>query len=116
MEDHMKKLVTVASGMIAGAVLMLSASAAMARPDVDVHVGAPSGHAYPAPVRAAERRDYPPARPSHLMHPDHHRQYDRHDYRHDYRRPPLPVRSRHDRDGDGVPNRFDARPDNPRRY
>lgn len=108
----MKKLVTVASGMIASAVLMLSASSAMARTDVDVHVGAPSSHAYPAPARAVERRDYAPARPGHFVHPYHHGQYERHYYR----RPPLPVRSRHDRDGDGVPNRFDARPDNPRRY
>jgi hypothetical protein len=111
MEDFMKKLVTVASGMIAGAVLMLSASSAMARTDVDVHAGAPSSHAYPAPAHTVSRRDDPPARPGYLMHPDHHRQYDRHYYRR-----PLPVRSRHDRDGDGVPNRFDARPDNPRRY
>jgi hypothetical protein len=27
-----------------------------------------------------------------------------------------PPRSYRDRDGDGVPNRYDARPDNPRRY
>ena len=27
-----------------------------------------------------------------------------------------PARSYRDRDGDGVPNRYDARPDNPRRY
>jgi len=109
----MKKLVTVASGMIAGTVLMLSASSAIARTDVDVHVGAPSGHAYPAPARVVERMDYPHARPDHFAHRYHHEGYDRHDYR---RRPPLPVRSLHDRDGDGVPNRFDARPDNPWRY
>jgi hypothetical protein len=113
MEDLMKKLVTVASGMIAGAVLMLSASSAMARADVDVHAGAPSSHAYPAPVHAVERPDYPRARPGHFVHPYRHGEYERHSYS---RRPPLPVRSRHDRDGDGVPNRFDARPDNPRRY
>ena len=27
-----------------------------------------------------------------------------------------PARRYRDRDGDGVPNRYDARPDNPRRY
>jgi hypothetical protein len=39
-------------------------------------------------------------------------------YRHDHRYPQqvLPARVQRDRDGDGVPNRFDARPDNPRRY
>ena len=108
----MKKLLTVASGMIAGTVLMLSASSAMARSDVDVHIGAPSSHADPVAVRAVEHRDYPHARPGHAMHPYRYGGYERHEYR----RPPLPVRSRHDRDGDGVPNRFDARPDNPHRY
>jgi hypothetical protein len=93
----MKKLITLAAGLITGATLMMSASAALAR-DVD--------------VRIVERPAYNHARP-HYVAPRHDRHYSRYD-RH-YRRP-VPAGVRHDRDGDGVPNRFDARPNNPRRY
>jgi hypothetical protein len=83
----MKKLINLAAGLITGATLMMSASAALAR-DVD--------------VRIVERPAYNHARP-HYVAPRH------------YRRP-VPAGVRRDRDGDGVPNRFDARPNNPRRY
>lgn len=36
--------------------------------------------------------------------------------RHDRDRDGVPDRYDRDRDGDGVPNRYDARPDNPRRH
>lgn len=93
----MKKLITLAASLIAGATMMMSASAAIAR-DVD--------------VRIVERTVYKQARPHHVA-PRHHGHYSRYD-RH-YRRP-VPAGMRRDRDGDGVPNRFDARPNNPRRY
>jgi hypothetical protein len=96
-EDNMKKLINLAAGLITGATLMMSATAAMAR-DVD--------------VRIVERPVYNHGRPYHAVprHDAHYSRYDRH-----YRRP-APAGVRHDRDGDGVPNRFDARPNNPRRY
>jgi hypothetical protein len=93
----MKKLIALAASLITGATLMMSASVAMAR-DVD--------------VRIVERPAYNHGRPYHVAprHEGRYRGYDRH-----YRRP-VPAGMRRDRDGDGVPNRFDARPNNPRRY
>ena len=75
---------------------------------------APSFHAQvyvvPAPphhYRAPERRYYaPPPPPRHYRH-------DRHDRRWDDRRG---GGYRRDNDGDGVPNRYDRRPNNPYRY
>jgi hypothetical protein len=92
MEVHMKKPIAIAASLFAGAVLTLSASAAMAQDHHEYHP--PHRDARPhhvAPVRHFEHHHY--HRPRHVM----------------------PVRARHDRDGDGVPNRFDAHPDNPYR-
>lgn len=99
----MKKLIHLAAGLITGATLMLSATAAMAR-DVD--------------VRIVERPSYQHGRPYHVAprHYDRYSRYDRHGRYDRYHRRPIPAGVRHDRDGDGVPNRFDARPNNPRRY
>jgi len=96
----MKKLINLAAGLITGATLMMSASAAMAR-DVD--------------VRIVERPAYNQGRPHHVA-PRHYGQYNRYDRYDRHHRRPIPAGVRHDRDGDGVPNRFDARPNNPRRY
>ncbi|MBK4735023.1 hypothetical protein [Noviherbaspirillum pedocola] len=87
----MKHRNAIAASLIAGATLLLSASAAMAQ----------GGHEY-HPYRDARPHHVVPVRP-----------HFRHDYRHHH---VVPVRSRHDRDGDGVPNRFDARPNNPYRH
>lgn len=92
----MKKLVTLAASLIAGATLMMSASAAMAR-DVDVRIVERPAYNHGQPYRAAPR--------------GHYNRYDHHHSRH-----PVPARVRRDRDRDGVPDRFDARPNNPRRY
>lgn len=89
----MKKPATLLAGLVAGASLLLSAPAAMAHTVVDGH-----GH-------------YRPHR--HVVKPRHVAPV-RHDYRH--RQHVMPARPMRDRDGDGVPNRYDARPDNPRRY
>jgi hypothetical protein len=93
----MKKLITLAAGLITGATLMMSAGAALAR-DVD--------------VRIVERPVYKQARPHHVA-PRHYDRYSRYDRHH---RRPVPASARRDRDRDGVPDRFDARPNNPRRY
>ena len=94
----MKKLVTLAASLIAGSTLMMSASAAMAR-DVDVRIVERPAYNHGQPYRVAPR-NY-----------GRYDRYDRHHYRHS-----VPARVRHDRDRDGVPDRFDARPNNPRRY
>lgn len=93
----MKKLINLAAGLITGATLMMSAASAVAR-DVD--------------VRIVERPVYQHGRPYHAAprHDDHYSRYDRHYHR------PARAGWRHDRDRDGVPDRFDARPNNPRRY
>lgn len=88
----MKKPIAVAASLIAGAVLTLSASAAMAQAHPEFHP------------------PHPDARPHHVE-PVRHHEY----HRYHHRRHALPVRARHDRDGDGIPNRFDAHPDNPYR-
>ena len=92
----MKKPLMFIAGILAGATVLLAAPSAMAHTVRDAH-----GH-----YRA--HRHVPP----------HHVAPVRHAYRHDHRYPQrvLPARGQRDRDGDGVPNRFDARPDNPRRY
>jgi hypothetical protein len=96
MEVHMKNPVMFIAGILAGATVLLSAPSAMAHTVRDAH-----GH------YRAHRHVQP-----------HHVVPVRHGYRHDHRYPQrvLPARAQRDRDGDGVPNRFDARPDNPRRY
>jgi hypothetical protein len=123
----MKKLLTAAAALIAGAVLTLTASPAMARVDVGVNIGVPGVYA-PAPVYVPPPTVVVQPRPVYV--------------------PPAPVvvqprpvyvqpapvyvdrpywRERHwqhhgpygrgwDRDGDGVPNRYDRRPNNPYRY
>lgn len=102
----MKKLIALAASLITGATLMLSAPAASAR-DIDVRIVE-----RPAYNQGYQGNQGYRGRPHHAA-PRHNGHYSRHD-RH-YRRP-VPAGMRRDRDGDGVPNRFDARPNNPRRY
>ena len=119
----MKKLLIVAAGLFAGTAMLMTATPASARTDVLVQVHAPS-------VYGVQRIDYVQPRP---VYDDYQRQgfqprrsfgehgryydYSRPNYReHDaYRGHPTHYQRR-DRDGDGVPNRFDARPNNPYRY
>jgi hypothetical protein len=95
----MKKYLGISAGIVAG-VLLLSTAPAMARVDVDVHLGIPAPIYAPAPVYVAPRPVYVQPRPVYV-HP--HRHYHHKRY---YR----------DRDRDGVPNRYDRRPNNPYRY
>ena len=107
----MKKALTISASLLAGAVLMLSAAPAMARVDVDLNIGVP-GPVYmqPEPVYVQPRPVYVQPRPVYVQtrpyyeERDHHRRYNKHHHR------------RHDRDGDGVPNRYDHRPYDPYRY
>lgn len=92
----MKNPVKIIAGILAGAAVLLSAPAAMAHTVRDAH-----GH------YRAHRHVQP-----HYVAPV------RHGYRHDYRHAQrvLPARVQRDRDGDGVPNRYDRAPVNPYRY
>lgn len=100
----MKKILGISAGILAGA-LLLAAAPAMARVDVDVHLGVPAPiYVGPAPVYVAPRQVYVAPRPVYV-HP--------HRYYHHHKRH---MRSRGDYDRDGVPNRFDRRPSNPYRY
>lgn len=99
----MKKYLTITAGLLAGATMMFAAAPAMARVDVDLNIGVPGGYAQ-GPVYVQPRPVYVQPRPVYV----HPRPYyvERH-HRHGYR---------HDRDRDGVPNRYDRRPNNPHRY
>ncbi|MDO9419363.1 MAG: hypothetical protein Q7T66_01745 [Herminiimonas sp.] len=105
----MNKTMTVSAGILAAAVLMFSAAPAMARVDVGVNIGVPGPVYYaPEPVYVQPRPVYVQPRPVYYAPQPyygdrhHHRHHDRH-----YRR---------DNDRDGVPNRYDRRPNNPHRY
>ncbi|HEY6772851.1 MAG TPA: hypothetical protein VI140_02655 [Oxalicibacterium sp.] len=99
----MKKIFGISAGILAGA-LLLSAAPAMARVNVDVHLGVPV-YAGPAPVYVAPHPVYVAPRPMPVyVHPRRHYHHKRY------------IRPRGDYDRDGVPNRFDRRPTNPYRY
>jgi hypothetical protein len=124
----MKKLILAASAFVAGATLFFAATPAMARVDVDINVGVP-GFYTPQPVYVQPRPVYVDPRPVYVQPqpvyvqprpfyqppprvvygPPHHHGWRDHD-----------GRGRHhgsrDRDRDGVPNRYDHRPNDPRRY
>lgn len=109
----MNKSLTVGAGILAAATLLFAAAPAMARVDVDLNIGVPV-YGAPAPVYVQPQPVYVQPQPVYVqprpvyVHP---RPYygDRH-YRHRH------YYDRHDRDHDGVPNRYDRRPNNPYRY
>jgi hypothetical protein len=120
----MKSRLAVITGLLSAAVLMLATAPAVARADVSVSIGVPGFYVQPAPV-------YVPAPPVYVQPQTYYYAQPRpiyvrpqpyyidQQYRQDWRqrRWNRHHRSRqdHDRDGDGVPNRFDRRPDNPYR-
>jgi hypothetical protein len=146
----MKKFLIIAGGLISGATLMFAAAPAMARVDVQVHLGAPGLYAVPEPVYMQPRPVYVQPRPVYVqprpvyvqpqpvyvqprpvyvqpqpVYDDwrsrrewrEHRWHERQvrGYR-DRDRDGVPNYRDRDRDGDGIPNRFDQRPNNPYRY
>ncbi len=130
----MKRILTVAAGLI-GATLMLGAGAAHAGVNAQIHIGVPGVYVQPAPVYVqpqpvfvqprpvySESRRYYHVQPQPVYVERHHhrgwREHERRGHR-DHRdndRDGRPNYADRDRDGDGVPNRFDNRPNNPRRY
>jgi hypothetical protein len=114
----MSKKSWIALGVAAAAAMTVAAPAAHARGSASIYLnigtGAPAyyGHGYPnhaapayvysQPAYVYSQPGYGYAQPGYGYAQPH---YGGH--RHHYRR---------DRDGDGVPNRYDRRPDNPYRY
>lgn len=123
------KLIPVAVfSLLAGAGL-LAAAPAMARVDVDINVGVPGGYyVAPSPYGPPPRYISPP--PSYIAPPPVYGYgyvqpgpvyvQPRPHYRDEWRGRHWQDHQRHgprwDRDGDGVPNRHDRRPNNPWRY
>ncbi|MEJ8859309.1 hypothetical protein WKW79_32405 [Variovorax robiniae] len=108
----MKKLVfAVAAAALVSLGAVGTVAQAQPRVDAQIYLGAPPPVivAPPPPVYVRPAPIYygPPPPPDRRFYDRHHAQ--RWDQRHGgyYRR---------DRDGDGVPNRYDRRPDNPYRY
>ena len=113
------------TGLIAGTVLLLSSGAALARVDVGINIDVPGPYVRPAPIYVEPQPVYVQPQPVYVPRPV-------------YVQPqpvyvqPRPVvieqrgyhhgwQHRHghggrDWDHDGVPNRFDRRPNNPYRY
>lgn len=121
----MKKSLFALTGLAACATLVFAAAPAMARVNVDVHIGVPGGYyVQPAPVYVQPAPVYVHPRPVYVnpqpvyVHPapvyvqpaplavDRYPSHRHHHAPYGYR----------DRDGDGVPNRWDRRPENPYRH
>lgn len=117
----MKLISSGVSVLLAGAAL-LAAAPAMARVDVDINVGVPGAYVAPAPYGPPPRYLGPPVyvQPGPVyVQPAPIYVQPRPLYREDWRE--REWRHRHggrhwDRDGDGVPNRHDRRPNDPYRY
>lgn len=91
----------------AGATLALLAAPAQARTSVYLNLGVPTPYVYSQPSYGYTQPSYVYTQPSYVY-----TQPSYGYYNHGYQQP----RYYRDRDGDGVPNRFDRRPNNPRRY
>lgn len=100
----MKKNLTVTAGILAVAAMMFTAAPAMARVDVDLNIGVPGPvyYAQPQPVYVQPHPVYYTQPRPYYVDRHHHKHYRKH--------------YRHDNDRDGVPNRYDRRPNNPHRH
>lgn len=116
----MKKYLTLAAGLIAGAMLTLAAAPAMAHVDVGVNIGVPGIYAPPPPVIVQPRPVYVEPRPVYVEPRPVYVQpapvYVERPWRHEWREHHWHGHRGWDRDGDGVPNQYDHRPNNPYRY
>jgi hypothetical protein len=129
-ENMMKNKSFVVAGVLSGAVLWLAAAPAMAGVGVELNIGVPGLYAQPAyvqpaPVYVQEPRVYVESRTVYERPQSY---YVEREYREDWRqrhwtddrgnrhgRSHDGYRGRGDRDGDGVPNRYDRYPNNPYR-
>jgi hypothetical protein len=121
METEMK-LITTGMTTLLAAIALMAAAPAMARVDVDINVGVPGAYVAPAPYGPPPRYLGPPAyvQPAPVyVQPGPVYVQPRPVYREEWRE--REWRHRHgggrwDHDGDGVPDRYDRRPNNPYRY
>jgi hypothetical protein len=122
-EINMKNRLMIVAGILSGAVMWLAAAPAMARTDVSLSIGVPGLFLQPGPVYVQEPPVYVRSRPVYEQPRPY---YGEREYRRDWRerewrddRGPRHDRGRYshrrDNDGDGVPNRYDRRPNNPYR-
>lgn len=121
----MKKYLGITAGIMAGVALTLAASPAIARTNVDISIGIPGViyaqpapvYVQPQPVYVQPRAVYVQPQPVYVERRQRHGWHERAAYRrHDRDRDGVANRFDRDRDGDGVPNRWDRRPHNPYRY
>lgn len=116
-EITMKNRSAVIAGLLSGAVLFFAAAPAMARADVSLNIGIPGLYVAPGPVYVQEPPVYVRSGPIY----EQPRYYREREYRREWRDDRGPhhgrghMSHRRDRDGDGVPNRYDRRPNNPYR-
>jgi hypothetical protein len=123
------KLMTTGMSTLLAAIALLAAAPAMARVDVDINLGVPGAYVAPAPYGPPPRYLGPPAytqpgpvyvQPGPVyVQPAPVYVQPRPVYREEWRE--REWRQRHggrhwDHDGDGVPDRYDRRPNNPYRY
>ena len=125
----MKKYHAIAAGLLLGTTLMLGATPAMARVDVDLNIGVPGLYVQPAPVYVQPQPYYVEPTPVYVQPRPVYVQprpvyvqprpvYIEQQYQPEWREHRWHGHRRHgwrDDDGDGVPNRYDNRPDNPYR-
>jgi len=107
----MKKL-TLAIG--AAALLSLAALSAPAQAQTGGRFIQTQVYVVPAPPPPPRHQYYVAPPPPHYYGPPRYYDHDRYEYRH--RRWEERRYGRRDDDGDGVPNRYDRRPENPYRY
>lgn len=130
----MNNRITFVTGLLSGAVLLLATAPALARADVSLNIGVPGYYVQPSPVYVQPqpvyvqpRPVYVQPRPVYVQQPgyyvDHQHRQDWHQRHwnngrhrgHDRDHDGIPNRYDRDIDGDGVPNRYDRRPNNPYR-
>jgi hypothetical protein len=107
----MAKKTWIGVAAAAGAMLALFAAPAQARTDVHLNIGLGTGY-YSQPSYVYSQPSYVYSQPSYIYSQPSYVYSQPYGYAYGYNQP----RQMRDRDGDGVPNRFDRRPNNPRRY
>ena len=118
-----KRLITTVAGSIATGALILFTTPAMARVDVDLNIGVPGTYVAPAPVYVQPEPVYVQPEPVYVQprpvyrnwEYERERRWREQQWREQQWRERQAWAYRHDRDHDGVPNRYDHHPDNPYR-
>jgi len=110
------RILGVAAALAAGAVLFAAPAQARTSVHLSIGTGVPYGYAQPGyvysqPSYVYSQPSYVYSQPSYVYTQPSYIYYDNGVHRRHYNRGAW-----RDRDGDGVPNRFDRRPNNPRRY